>query len=103
MAEDPVDEAKVGPTFRCLLVDQFRRLRDGDRFWYENPGVFKPDQLTQIKQSILGRVICDSSDDIRDITKDVFRLPKHQSPSFVGCSKIPSVDLRFWTECCNGT
>jgi Animal haem peroxidase len=48
MAEDPVDEAKVGPTFRCLLVDQFRRLRDGDRFWYENPGVFKPDQLAQI-------------------------------------------------------
>ena len=84
------------------LVEQFQKLRDGDRFWYENPGVFKPEQLTQIKQSSLGRVICDSSDDIQDITKDVFRLPKHQSPTYVTCGQIPRVELRFWAECCHG-
>ena len=122
MAEDPVNGAKVGPTFQCLLAEQFRRLRDGDRlieflfeyynnwiivnwlfrFWYENPGVFKPEQLTQIKQSTLSRVICDSSDDILEVTKNVFKMPNLQSPSFVGCSQIPKVDLRFWAECCHG-
>lgn len=101
MAEDPVQGAKVGPTFRCLLVEQFRRLRDGDRFWYENPGVFKPEQLTQIKQSTLARVICDSSDDILEVTKNVFKMPNLQSPSFVTCNEIPKVDLRFWAECCH--
>jgi len=32
MTEDPVDEAKIGPTFMCIIADQFRRLRDGDRW-----------------------------------------------------------------------
>lgn len=72
------------------------------RFWYENPGVFKPEQLTQIKQSTLGRVICDSSDDILEVTKNVFILPSQQTPNYVSCNQIPKVDLRFWAECCHG-
>ncbi|XP_069701170.1 peroxidasin [Periplaneta americana] len=99
--EDQLEGAKVGPTFRCLLVEQFRRLRDGDRFWYENPSVFKPEQLTQIKQTSLGRVLCENGDDITDVTKNVFILPKKQTPAFVSCTELPQIDLRFWTECCH--
>jgi peroxidase len=72
------------------------------RFWYENPSVFKPEQLTQIKQLSLGRVLCDNGDDMTDVTKDVFILPKKQSPAFVSCSELTQIDLRFWAECCHG-
>jgi hypothetical protein len=35
LAEDHVPGAMVGPLFRRILVDQFERLRAGDRYWYE--------------------------------------------------------------------
>ena len=34
LSEDHVRGAMVGPTFHRVLVDQFERLRDGDRFYY---------------------------------------------------------------------
>ncbi|GFT51376.1 peroxidasin [Trichonephila clavipes] len=100
ISEDPVGGAKVGPTFLCLLIDQFRRVREGDRFWYENPGIFSPDQLHQIKQSSLARVICDNGDNITTLTEDVFTVPHLQSPNFHSCSSLPEVKLTVWTECC---
>jgi hypothetical protein len=36
LAEDHVRGASVGQTFRTIVADQFERLRDGDRFWYQN-------------------------------------------------------------------
>ena len=36
LAEDHVSGSNVGETFQRILVDQFTRTRNGDRFWFEN-------------------------------------------------------------------
>jgi hypothetical protein len=55
LAEDHVKGGSVGPTVRAILVDQFTRLRDGDRFWYEN--TFAGPQLGQLRNTHLADVI----------------------------------------------
>ena len=40
LAEKPSGQARVGQFIGLVLRDQFERLRDGDRFWYENDDAF---------------------------------------------------------------
>ncbi|XP_052896954.1 peroxidasin isoform X1 [Anopheles moucheti] len=95
--EDQLPGAKMGPLFTCVLVRQFRALRDGDRFWYENE-VFKPEQLAQIKRASLGRIVCDNGDNITTITDDVFVLPAKQG-GYKRCDEIPQINLEHWVDC----
>lgn len=97
--EDQLPNSKVGPLFQCLLLEQFRRTRDGDRFWYESTTSFKPEQLQQIKQTSLARILCDNGDNITRVQRDVFLLPKGND-GYVSCDEIPYVDLRMWSDCC---
>lgn len=36
LAEIPGSSSLIGPTFTSLIADQFARLQNGDRFWYES-------------------------------------------------------------------
>lgn len=55
LAEDHVAGASVGPTIRAIVADQFERLRDGDRFWYQR--AFSGTHLSQLEQTTLASVI----------------------------------------------
>lgn len=45
--------AGPGETFRTIIIDQFTRIRDGDRFWFENTNnrQFTDEEIKQIKNT----------------------------------------------------
>ena len=55
LAEDHVPGAVVGALFHAVLVDQFTRIRDGDRFWYEER--FEGEQLEELQNTKLADII----------------------------------------------
>lgn len=96
--EDQIPGARVGPLFRCILIEQFKNLRDGDRFYYENPSIFTTEQLAEIKQAKLAQVMCNNGDNITRVTENSFILPSLQG-GYKNCNEIPMMSLRVWTDC----
>lgn len=118
MLEEVIEGSKLGPLFMCMIVDQFKTLRDGDRyrnqifliklfllniifkrFWYQNPGVFSPAQLNELKKTSLAKIICENSDNIDYIQKDVFLNAKFPN-EMLKCSSLEDVSLEPWRNCC---
>ena len=71
-----------------------------NRFWYENPSTFKREQLDQLKQANLGRVLCDNGDDIQMVTPNVFIKPKEKD-DFLKCDFVPKMSLNVWFGECS--
>jgi hypothetical protein len=55
LAEDHVPGTSVGQLTREIISDQFERLRDGDRFWYQR--VFSGRTLAELEQTTLSDII----------------------------------------------
>ncbi|MFM8733708.1 MAG: peroxidase family protein [Pirellulales bacterium] len=57
LAEKHLPGSSLGATFTRIIVDQFTRLRDGDRFWYQNRGTLPADALRAVQATTLAEVI----------------------------------------------
>lgn len=55
LAEDHVSGGNVGETFARIIADQFTRLRDGDRYFYQN--VFKRAELRDLQKTTLSTIL----------------------------------------------
>lgn len=69
LAEDHVAGSSVGETFQAIIVDQFERLRDGDRFWYQNQ--FSGKELARLQRTSLSDII-ERNTDLTSIQHNVF-------------------------------
>lgn len=74
LAEDHRRGAMVGKLFFTLLVNQFERLRDGDRFFYLN--AFPNFQIKMLEENTLADVIRRNTAIKKEIQDNVFLLPQ---------------------------
>jgi hypothetical protein len=74
LAEDHEDDAMVGETIQTILIDQFTRLRDGDRFWYQNDQFFIDNKIhmKKVNDTSLADIIKHNTHLEGKIQKDVF-------------------------------
>ncbi|KAH7934089.1 hypothetical protein HPB49_021404 [Dermacentor silvarum] len=78
MNEPALPDGDVGRTFAAIIAEEFRRLKLGDRFYYEHEGQagsFSEGQLNSIRSVTYAKVLCENSPGIKAIQQRAFLLP----------------------------
>ncbi|NNM31016.1 MAG: peroxiredoxin, partial [Akkermansiaceae bacterium] len=78
LCEPHAPGSMTGPMVRAVLVDQFTRLRDGDRFYYKNR--LSPRMARFIEQQTLARIIRRNTGIGRELSDNVFMIRKPKGP-----------------------
>ncbi|XP_058531652.1 lactoperoxidase [Ochotona princeps] len=94
--EPLVERGRGGPLLACLLGKQFQQIRDGDRFWWENPGVFTEKQRDALRKVSFSRLVCDNTH-ITKVPLHPFQANSYPQ-GFVNCSTIDKLDLTPWAS-----
>ena len=71
LAEDHFPGAQVGELNYTIIKDQFERLRDGDRFWYES--TLTPQEIDEVHSRHLADII-EMNTGIDNLPNDVFHV-----------------------------
>ncbi|XP_060080483.1 peroxidasin-like [Ylistrum balloti] len=105
LSEKHTEDAHLGRTFACIFERQFTRLRDGDRFWFENAdfpnrsgrkrGMFTSDQVESIKKVKLSGLVCRHYN-LETIQENAFKVPDPNDR--MPCKDLPGIDLTPWEE-----
>ncbi|XP_034941467.1 uncharacterized protein [Chelonus insularis] len=98
--ETPNRGAAVGPTFSCLLARQLYKLKNSDRFWYENdlpPSSFTSEQLVAIKKVSLSGLLCANMKMSR-IQPMAFIQSDEYLNAKIDCDSYNPLDLTAWRD-----
>jgi len=94
----------LGPVFKCIIGDQFARLKKGDRFFYDlnvdRNVAFSLQQLDEVRKTSLARIICDNTDELDSIQPLAFKMPTSRANAVRSCAEnsIPRVNLGVFRE-----
>ena len=87
LAEDHLPDSSMGETFTAIIVDQFVRLRAGDRFWYQSS--LPKDLVRDIQNTTLADVIRRNTE-LTKLQEDVFFF--NESTVMIDSSILPTAD-----------
>jgi hypothetical protein len=66
LAEDLVPGSNLGPTLQAIIRDQYVRMRDGDRFWWNQRDImFTEDELKEIREMTLAKMVLLNTEIVR--------------------------------------
>jgi peroxidase len=93
VSEKMVPGGHIGRTGACILGHQFRQLRCGDRFWYENAHTygFTSAQLRELKKTTLAGTIC-AATGINSMRGEAFKV---DSPN-TNCKDMIQPNFNAW-------
>ncbi|XP_063423837.1 peroxidase mlt-7-like [Mytilus trossulus] len=97
------DFTYVGETFACILSEQFKNLRNGDRFWYERaePEGFSANKLAEIRKVTLSGILCKNVPGLSEIHKRALINPANVAGGRKPCSNernIKQMDFSAWGQ-----
>jgi len=98
------EDSILGPVFKCIIGDQFARLKKGDRFFYDlglNRNIaFSQQQLDEVRKTSMARIICDNTDEIDRIQPLAFKMPTSKANAMRSCTEdsIPTVNLNMFRD-----
>ncbi|GAU89159.1 hypothetical protein RvY_01743 [Ramazzottius varieornatus] len=100
--ENHVAGGRVGPTFGCIIGEQFYRSRTGDRFWYENDlpliSALLQAQVDEIRKSSFAQVMCSNVDGLQNIQPKILLVADSGDNQQVPCSSLPDIDFSIWRD-----
>jgi len=98
LMQKPKNGGLTGKVFNAIKAEQFKRSKDGDRFFFshkDQAGSFTNAGRGMLIQRTLAGIICDNTA-ITDIPKNVFLLQKRED--FINCDDAPKIDVAILLE-----
>ncbi|CAD6227223.1 GSCOCT00006031001.3-RA-CDS [Cotesia congregata] len=79
-----------GELFKTIIADQFERIRNGDRFWFENEnnGLFTTEDIIRIKNLNFYQILLSVTDvGEKDLPANVFKVPVSEDDINTNCTR----------------
>ncbi|XP_066986396.1 peroxidase-like [Macrobrachium rosenbergii] len=100
VSEHPIFGGILGPTFTCLVADQFLRIKKADRYWFEyqdGPAPFTAAQLTQLRKVTLARILCNNIPELERIQTRPLETVDSTN-QIKPCHRVETYSLNPWRQ-----